>query len=152
MDLLVLGILALLRSGKSKCNQELINQVKFSVRTLFIPRLEMNRLATNIFSTSYRGIWRCGGLLVCLSSIRRFSWFLLSLSSCLFLVPAPLSFSVPFLLLPGLFSLPAVPRFHFLFLTLLLLILLLASFLLAWPFWDTLNLFPAWHRKCSRAD
>ena len=72
--------------------QSRINQSsKILVRTLFIPRLEMNRSATNRFSTSYRGIWRSGRF-AGLSSICHFSWFLVSLSSCLFLAPASLSF------------------------------------------------------------
>lgn len=91
--------------------QSRINQSsKILVRTLFIPRLEMNRSATNRFSTSYRGIWRSGKF-AGLSSICSFSWFLLSLSSCLFLAPASLFISVLFLLLPVLFPLPAVSFF-----------------------------------------
>ena len=158
MDLLVLGCSwysCIAYKWKVKMQSRSNQSSKILVRTLFIPRLEMNRSATNRFSTSLpRNLtqWE-----VC--------WFIfylpLLLVSCvpLFLLVPCSCFpfiSVLFLLLPVLFPFACCFLFYpfFMFCSLLscCLFLLLASLLLAWSLWDTLNLFPPWHRKCSRAD
>ena len=143
---------------KVKMRSRINQSSKILVRTLFIPRLEMNRSATNRFSTSYRGIWRSGRF-AGLSSICRFSWFLVSLSSCLFLAPASLSFpffSCFFLFYSLCLLFPFYPfflsLFHVLFLTFLLLVLAPCVFAACLVILRYVESLSTWHRKCSRAD